>query len=96
MTLILASLSGKVTTHSLLKFVCLGAVHIVRTQQGGGGSTKSVLMRAGEGGCVFEAFSAHANSLETALTCFDYGVRRFWKESFEIDSFSINSTIKVS
>ena len=43
-----------------------GAVHVLRTQQGGGGSTKSVQKRAGGGG-VFEALSAHAKSLQNGI-----------------------------
>ena len=44
----------------------LGAVHIVRTQQGGeGGSPKCVQMRAGGRG-VFGALSAHARDLYLA------------------------------
>ena len=51
--------------------ISLGAVHIVRTQQGGeGGSTKSVQMRAWGGG-VFGAFSAHAKSLQNTLDTFE-------------------------
>ena len=54
--------------------VYFGAVHIVRTQQGGeGGSTKSVQMRAWGGG-VFGAFSAHAKSLQKTLDTKVFGL----------------------